>query len=134
LLKFDDKTIIWGMKYLNLMKHKRGFPELISGIEAETGALLRIAHPVLVKARWDWNIKGNTPDEFCPKLDMVNPDPKDLDAAKINDVHPMEWLAQYALDNFQFFPAAVELRRIFQEKFPTADGQSAGPAPMKGGV
>jgi hypothetical protein len=140
MLVFNDETLMWGMGYLNLMKHKRGFPELTSGIQAEARALLRIAQPVIVAAHWNWNIKGGTDSEFSPKPEMVNPGVQALEKAVVVDhpilgtVNPMAWIVDYALDNFQFFPAAVELRRVFQDKFPTADGQSAGPALMKGGA
>jgi hypothetical protein len=134
MLDFNEETIDWAMGQMDRMKHLRGFPELAVGVEAVAAALLRIAHPVLVSLRWDWNISGNVPEQFSPRQEQINPGKEKLETDNIRGVHPMKWMIDYALDNHTFFPAPVELRRIFQERFPTADGESASPAPMKGGA
>jgi hypothetical protein len=126
-MRFNEDTLDWGMKQMNQLKHLRGFPELPEGIEAVAAALLRIAHPVLVLSRLEWGVHCES--TFNPSSDMINPGAEALSIVRIphpkiedSPVNPMNWIINHALDNFQFFPAPVELRRIFMEKFPAADG------------
>jgi hypothetical protein len=119
---------------MDRMKHLKGFPALDVGVEAVAGALLRIAHPVIVEARLDWAIKGGSLDDFDPSSDIINPGAEALSLVTLihpkikTPINPMIWMVDMALDKYNWFPAPIDLRRIFVEKFPPADGQEPAPA------
>lgn len=117
-MNFNQATIDWAKGKLTLLANLHGYPKEDKHIAMYAKAALRIAHPVVVLARW----------QHAPITDeMLLADPATLDAVTINSeklgtVNPMDWLVEKAFEENKFMPAPMELRVIFDKEFPCADG------------
>ena len=117
-MKFNTATIEWGKGKLSILESLHGYPKADPQITMYARALLRIAHPGAVLARWNHteitdDVLALTPEQ----LDAIL-----IESTKVGTVNPMEWLLEMALDQMKFFPAPLELRVIFYRYFPCADG------------
>lgn len=138
---FNKETMDWALSKMDGISHLKGFPVLTPGIRSVAGALLRIAHPVVVKARLQWVASGRIGSEFCASSDLIDPGAEALEETRIiipkigEPVNPFVWILDYAVETYVFFPAPVELRRVVDSGyFPAADGMSPDLPVVKGGA
>lgn len=98
----NEQNIDWAMEQLQAFADRRGFPgtEHPIAFEAQAKAFLRIVH--------------NKPvHDIIGKPHSIIGDPNDV-----------EWLIGEALDKYDHYPQPIELRRIYQEFLPPADGKT----------
>jgi hypothetical protein len=72
------------------------------------------------------NPSGEIPEVFV-RAALKLP-PKELETIEVTPekLRPVDWLVDMALDTCRFFPEAIELRKIFDKKLPSADGAKYG--------
>ena len=133
MLQFDEETIDWCLAKLRAFSHMPGFPTEGIGIRLTAKAVLRIAHPELVKKRTEilmaWK---DPPADLQPtlpadKLDEILIAAQGVGGENIGEVRPLDWLIEACLDNSEFAPKPVEMRRIFANHFRCADGNDDPP-------
>lgn len=142
-LKFSESALVWASGKLSKLKNKPGFPQEEAAFDANVAALLRIAHPVLVKARVDYALRtGNRYEAYQPTPEDLAATGEQLEAtvtvgavtkdAELNPryvdgilpFNPVDSIIDKAVDTFKFFPQPIELRAL--AKFPPADGEYYG--------
>lgn len=142
MLKFDKTALAWAAKKLMGLKDKHGFPQDDAPFQAHAAALLRIAHPRLVKARIDHAIRtGNRYESYQPTAEDQAATGEELQNTTIGPVmsgedlkliyvpgapqfNPVDYLIEKAVDTFEFYPQPIRLRGLI--KFPPADGEYYG--------
>lgn len=123
-MTFPDETIDWARKKLQPLFRKRGAPETLGAQKSYAAAILRIAHPGLVALRVNLQDFQPTAEQIEEALIMT--------AEELSTVHfrtmgvvanPFDWLVTLAEDESRFFIEPVDMRLLFLECYPCADGR-----------
>lgn len=153
-MKFSATGIQWAQDKWLSFSDMANFKGSEKGLRAFAEALLRIAHPVVLKKRYEWHaarMKWNADwdalyesDETRATYRKDHPYPKEpvltdadwgasdeeLEDAvvvhpKLGPVHPVDWLIETYVDKHRFAPTPADLRAIFSGPFECADGKAA---------
>ena len=119
-MTFPDTTIDWALLKLLPLFRMRGAPKSVGDRELFAAAVLRIAHPKLVELR--------AADPFSvPTVESIDAAlaADELDAVQVRGANPFEWLVTTVVDESRWFLEPVDLRAIFIERYPCADGKKA---------
>ncbi len=117
-MNYKPETIEWAKNKLSLLANLHGYPKEEKHIALYAKALLNIAHPGAVLARWNHAPVNETCMELGPDtLDAIR-----IDSEKIGSVNPMDWLLENAFEENKFMPPPLMLRAVFDKVFPCADG------------
>lgn len=117
---FQDDTIEWATKKLMPLFRLRGAPKSLLDQEHFAEAVLRIAHPQLVALRSKDAFAKIPLDAITAALKLS---PKELAAVQVEQVNPLDWLVKTVADESRWFMEPVDMRAVFIEKFPCADGK-----------
>lgn len=100
-------------------------------VPAEEIEKLKDTQPLLATAlsqrrpptNWIRNASGEIPEVFLRAA--LRLEPKELEKILVTEAQmkPMDWLVDTALDRSRFFPEPMELRRMFTDRLPCADGE-----------
>lgn len=107
----SKENVDWAVDLLMQFSHKKNFPESDLGLKAEARAFLRIVG----------DQKEHVYDAYDPDLGPIT-----KRVEPVLGVDTAEWLIEQALDRLEFFPSAIQLRRIYEEKYQPADGRRSG--------
>jgi len=123
-VSFPEETIEWAVSKLFPLLRMRGAPKSVSDREHYAAAVLRFAHPEIVRLRSRDRYAAIPEAEIleAAKMDPERLEQVTLKAGSLGEVNPMTWLVAAGLDQSRFFLEAVDLRVIFVERFPAADG------------
>lgn len=124
-LEFPTTTLDWCAVKLSPLFRLRSSPKERRDREQFAAAVLRIAHPELVELRC-LSPRRPLSDEVITAALLIPP--KLLDGVKIcrpglGVVNPLNWLIGHFVDTSRFFPEPIQMRFVFADKFPCADGQ-----------
>lgn len=131
--EFPDEVMGWASTKVLRLSHLKGFPTEPAGVNAVVRAILRIAHPGLVRVRlWKpsadlGGVAAMAATELGAVQAALRMTPGELETVTIShsrfgNVKPLEWLCDEALERNRFFPAIPELRELFCTYWPAADG------------
>lgn len=120
-LTFPPDAIDWACGKLKPLLRRRGAPTGRVEQEAYAASVLRIAHPALVELRVKYQDREIPEGKIAEALGA----PKAaLEKTRIAGENPLDWLVMTADDEALFFVEPVDLRGIFIEKYPCADGRT----------
>ncbi len=100
---------------------RRGAPDDPDGILRYGAVILRVAHPQLVLLRYE-NPFG-LPEGSVEEAVKLGSEDLELIEITSENIRPLDWLVEKAVDGTKYFPESMDLREIFGKKFPIADGE-----------
>jgi hypothetical protein len=98
--------------------------EEIDALSASNPALFTALTEKKPPTSWIRNPSGEIPSVFIKAALRVPPNELEQITVTAAKIKPVDWLVDTALDNSQFFPEAVVLRKWFGKKLPCADGEN----------
>jgi len=117
-MNFNQQTIDWAKGKLAALETLRGYPKEERHVTLHAKALLNIAHPAAVLARWHHKaVTDQTLLTSPEELDAIT-----ITTEKLGTVNPMDWLMEEALGRLEYYPAPVRLRVLHARYFDPADG------------
>lgn len=119
-MTFPDDTIEMALEKLLPLFRLRGAPTNTVDRERFAAAVLRIAHPQLVALRCKDAFAKIPADVITAALKTPV---AELDAIRVDQVNPLDWLIETVMDESRWFIEPVDMRLIFIERFPCADGK-----------
>ena len=111
-MEINNDNFIWALDLYDQLSGKRNFPQKEAALKAEIRAFLRIV--------------GDQGGNSYEKYDEVQLKPVVVTVPVTPARVTGEWLIEQAVDRFQDFPSAIQLRRVYEEKYSPADGRRSG--------
>lgn len=107
-MKATQENVDWGYAQLERLIHMKSFPPTAPSLDAVVRAFLRIV--------------GDQPEHVYQDYDdELGPIERRVEARTGQSTG--EWLVEQILDRCEFFPAPIQMRRIYEERNTPDDGR-----------